>query len=184
MAFIVEDGTAKSDATSVTTIAFVDTWLADRPSFPGKTEWDAASVAEQQESLIEATQELGLRACDGLTGTRYDEDQGTDWPRRGAYDFKAEHSVDDDIVPIPWQQAVAALAVKHRGASPVVPLSQSTDTTASLKAKKVKLGPLAIDKIYEAGGKTEDVAADDVEFALAMDLVSRYRLLQDGWIRG
>lgn len=65
MAFVVEDGTAKADATSYVTIAEADGYFADR----GMTGWTGADAVKQS-ALIKATDYIEGRFGQRFIGSK------------------------------------------------------------------------------------------------------------------
>lgn len=130
MAFVVEDGTGKADATSYCTVVFADDYHTDR----GNSDW-SGSDAEKQEALIKATDFLEAR-FPWATGYKNTQDQALGWPRSYASDREG-YSFNSDEVPVVVQQATAELAVKALSA---ILLPDETRST-----KKEQVGPLSVE---------------------------------------
>lgn len=181
MAFEVETGTGSATATSFTTEAFADAWAADHPSFPGASTWAAEASGDKQASLIEGTQALGTWFGLRLSGRRQYKIQALDFPREGARDRRTDRTVDIGTVPVSFEQATAILAIKHRGASTIVPLVSIANQSVQILREKVKIGPLEFDDEFSGGGKLE---TDEYEFDLVCSLVEGLLLDAGAWIRG
>jgi hypothetical protein len=107
MALIVETGAIVTGAESYCTVAFANTYLANR----GYTAWDALDDTDSKEpALRKATDYLTAMFKGRWQGEIVDEDQALDWPR---YDVVVDgHDVDSDSVPLAVQKACAELAYR------------------------------------------------------------------------
>ena len=85
MAFIVEDGTAKVDATSYVTIAESDSYFKDL----GFLSWAEGDIEPEQKmvSLIKATNYIDGRFGQRFIGNKKTITQALAWPRTGAVGF-------------------------------------------------------------------------------------------------
>ncbi len=101
--FIVEDGSAKSDATSYISVADADQYFTDRDN----QNWDLLSESEKQIALIKGSHFIDFYYK--FPGTRQTRDQALNWPRDAAYDRDAYELVD---VPAAVQHAAAEAAVR------------------------------------------------------------------------
>lgn len=103
MPFTVEDGTNVAGANAYTTVVFVDEFQQDR----GSSLW-TASIGDRESAIV--------RACDFIDhqfdfrGERTNDNQSMEWPRRGVRDER-DVLIDDDVIPVRLQEAVAVLAV-------------------------------------------------------------------------
>lgn len=104
MAFVVEDGTGKSDATAYVTTAYVDTHHSDR----AREEWEVASAGNKQSAIIRATDYLDQRFGRKFTGSKISGDQALEWPRASAYDLDG-HIFQD--IPVQLQKACSEYAL-------------------------------------------------------------------------
>ncbi len=144
MSFVVEDGTSKSDATSYSTVAQADAYLA---VFTTRTGWDSASDSEKEIALQRSTQYL-----DNLYGARYkgirtDEDQALMWPRTGATDLSG-YSYDSDQMPACLLHATAEAADRFiAGDNPMA----DQEDASKIKRQKVKAGPIEEETEFVGG---------------------------------
>lgn len=130
MAFVVEDGSGKSDANAYCSEAFADTYHTDR----GNDAWTGGSP-EKQQALVRATDYLEAN-FPWTTGYKASQDQALGWPRSSAND-KDGYPFGSDEVPVVVQQATAELAAKALTAE------LRPDETRSTKREQV--GPLEVE---------------------------------------
>jgi len=107
MALLVETGNIVAGAESYCTVAFANTYLANR----GYTAWDALDDTDAKEpALRKATDYLTAMFKGRWQGEIVDEDQALDWPR---YDVVVDgYDVASDSVPLAVQKACAELAYR------------------------------------------------------------------------
>ena len=119
MALIVETGSIVSGAESYCTVAFANTYLANR----GYTAWDALDDTDAKEPALRKATDYMLAMFKGRwQGTIVDEDQALDWPR---YDVIVDgYYVAYDSVPLAVQKACAELAYRASTADLSPDLSQ------------------------------------------------------------
>jgi hypothetical protein len=105
MALIVEDGTGLTNSEVYASLAFVDTYHADR----GNTLWASLSTNEKEQAIRRAADYMRAAYRGGWKGYRTKTTQALDWPRYEVFidDYTI---VSSSIVPIEVQQANAALA--------------------------------------------------------------------------
>lgn len=108
MAFVVEDGTGKSDATSYATVSFADDYHAD---FGNPSAWTSLSTADKQANLMLATRYVDAVYQFRWIGQKATRDQALDWPRVNAWSSEW-FVLESDSIPTELQQAVAVLALK------------------------------------------------------------------------
>lgn len=75
--FIVEDGTAKSDAVSYSTIQEIDTYHARR----GNQSWGNLTIGQKKAAAVKAAEYMIERYRLQWKGERVSENQSLDWPR-------------------------------------------------------------------------------------------------------
>lgn len=132
IAFIVEDGTAKTDATSYVTVAeFVQYWENVG------TDYSATAEASVQAWLNEATQYADMTICWG--GALSDEDQALSIPRTSWADVYGRDL--DDSVPDYLKNGICELAGKRQGTDP------ESSSTVGVSSKKY--GPVSVS--YKGG---------------------------------
>ena len=119
MALIVEDGSIVTGAESYCTVAFANTYLANR----GYTAWDALDDTDAKEPALRKATDYMLAMFKGRwQGTIVDEDQALDWPRYGV--IVDGYDVAYDSVPLAVQKACAELAYRASTADLSPDLSQ------------------------------------------------------------
>jgi hypothetical protein len=152
MAFVVEDGSGKTDATSYCSVSCADDYHAQTT---GSAEWAAASEANKQKALNSATQYLDLQYGARWRGYRangygYDDvqEQALDWPRMLAYDQDG-WPYDEDRLPTRLRQATCEAALRILKGDDL--LATVTDP-GTLAAESITVGPVTERKDY-VGGK-------------------------------
>lgn len=128
MAFVVEDGTGLSTATSYLSVADAASFLADR----GDTVWAAAETADQQAALIRATSAIDQMWFGLFLGTKYSETQALQWPRADAVD---QDDFDLTGVPVYLERATAIAALIELSDSGA--LSPSLERGGAVKEESV-----------------------------------------------
>lgn len=103
--FVVEDGSADSDANSYCTVEFAADWIAAN-AYQSEA-WDALTLDQQEKYLVRASQMLDVRFR--WNGTRYDPDSGLKWPRCDVIDEDG-FIIPSDVIPAALQQAAAEFA--------------------------------------------------------------------------
>lgn len=127
MAFVVEDGTGLSTATSYVTVEEADEYFTDR----GNETWLAYTDANKEIYLIKATDFIDANYT--FVGTRGSATQALEWPREDATDSN-NNDIEDDEIPIVLKKAVYEAAMR-------VPLSDDglmPDYEAGTGAVKVR----------------------------------------------
>jgi len=130
MAFVVEDGTAKADATSYVTIVEADEYFADR----GMTGWTGEDAVKQS-ALIKATDYIDGRFGQRFIGSKKTTAQALAWPRTGAADF-----ADTDI-PVKLRRACCEYALRAL-TSELAPDLKVDASGLTVVATKKKVGPI------------------------------------------
>lgn len=152
MAFVVEDGTGKSDANSYCSIAYADAYHAD---VTGSADWAGATESAKQSALLRATQYLDLQYGSWWRGYRAngfgaddDTEQALDWPRIQAYDQDG-WPYDEDTLPTRLLQATCEMALAFlKGDDPLATIADP----GALASESVTVGPIRESKTY-IGGK-------------------------------
>ena len=130
--FVVEDGTAKTDATSyVTVLEFQQYW------FNKGTDYESTADTTIQAWLNEATIYADTTICWG--GTIVDEDQALAIPRTSWVDVYGRDL--DDSVPNYLKNGICELAGKRQGTDP------ESSTTVGVSSKRY--GPVSV--AYKGG---------------------------------
>jgi hypothetical protein len=167
MAFIVEDGTGVTGATSYVSIAEADAYAEDVID----NEWLDLDDDEKQRRLIVSSQFLDRRYGKDWLGFKLKSTQGRDWPRYSnadtftinylfnRYNFIVTGLVDSDgfslenQVPIKLKYAVIELS---RGMSlTTISLYPSVDGASNIKNETTKVGPVTISQEFFENAKSE-----------------------------
>lgn len=132
MPFVAEDGTGFADANSLTSVAFADTYHAER----GNDAWAALSTERKQRNLIVATDYVVGTYETAFLGYRAYSNQGVSFPRIIAYEKVGN--------PSTVQQATADLAL----------VAETTPLTPNVTRgkKRVKVGPIEVE--YDGNAPT------------------------------
>jgi hypothetical protein len=140
MAFVVEDGTGVTGATSYASVEFADAYFDER----GNEVWAAiADVADKQRYLIQATDYIELVFGRRFIGEMGLTSQALSWPRQYA------GSYPKTAVPINLQNATAEYAMRAIN-GPLLPDPQvDANNFATVVTKKV-VGP--IEKEFQVMG--------------------------------
>lgn len=146
MAFVAEDGTGLSNATSYISIAFADTYHTDR----GNAAWASATEASRQAALIRATDYIDKRFGKRFKGWRQNKDQALEWPRIGALD-QDEHLLNGaDAIPRQLQKACAEYALRA-----LTTTLAPDNSDVGLSHNREKIGPIETEKkIDRRAGKS------------------------------
>lgn len=150
MAFVVEDGTGKSDATSYVCVADADAYWTDRGT---PTEWAAASSTDKQQALVKATSfiEAGYLWSTGSIGSTT---QALGWPRLNSYD---RHGLlfDTDEIPQVLKDAVTELAQK-------VLEGETLSADVTDRVDKETIGPISVDYATASTGRKQWVFVEEL----------------------
>jgi len=147
-AVIVETGAGLTNANSYVAIADVDTYTADHGA---DALWDAASEAEQQEAVIEATQYIDAVYNARWLGLRTNRTQRLAWPRAGIVDPDG-YDVDSDDLPRALEEATIEAALRHF--SETDGLLADVAKPGGVKRERVKVGPIE-EEIEYTGGRSD-----------------------------
>tara|TARA_R110000824_G_scaffold20947_9_gene78611 strand:+ start:1947 stop:2495 length:549 start_codon:yes stop_codon:yes gene_type:complete len=176
MAFIVEDGTGKSNANSYLTTADADSYIEDYTR--NNSTWSGSSTAQKQGYIKEATQSLDLIWGGRFVGVKLDVNQALSFPRFGGYDREG-YQLATDVVPKLIKSATAELAFKHAliggadettgDSSKMIP---DIEDGGMISEESVSVGSIKSSTKYE-GGKRETKWYRKVELILRSLLVPR-----------
>lgn len=103
--FVVEDGSADSDATSYCELEFADDYI--EANIHVSTEWFDLEEEDRQRLLVRASKYLDRQV--NWNGERVDQDSGLRWPRSGVYDSDG-FEIPDNVIPVALKEAVAEFA--------------------------------------------------------------------------
>lgn len=171
MAFVVEDGTARADATSYLSVADADDLL----SIYNNATWNAATTVDKERYLQIATQYLDLRYGDRLDGYKVDSNvQALLWPRYGMMDLDG-WVLDHEVLPSRLKQATAEAALRRATFGPLMP--DDTEQQGKLAAESTKVGPITVSQEF-LGGRGESVKFAKIDSLLLPFLHSNARLVR------
>lgn len=133
MAFVVEDGTAKADATSYVSLAESNDYFRDR----GHLDWADSDIDDEVKTtaLIKATDYIEGRFGQRFIGSKKTTTQALAWPRTGAADF-----ADTDI-PVKLRRACCEYALRALTAE-LAPDLKVDASGLTVVATKKKVGPI------------------------------------------
>lgn len=150
MAFIVEDGTGKSDANAYCDVAFVDAYFAD---VGGNATWTAADNAAKQAAIVKATRYIDQRFARQFRGLQLSQYQSLQWPREvNAIDWLYRNFE----MPLELKRACAEYAVR----SLVAPLVSDPAESQDIVEKSVKAGPVEKRTKYAASARRSAVVSN------------------------
>ena len=140
MAFIVEDGSGRSDATAYLTVAEADTYASDHTTPAG---WGAASSATKEAAIRAATDFLDRQYAGCWKGDRYTLAQRLSWPR--ARVMLDGYELSAAPLPRELREACAELAFKSFLGEALMP--DITDPSAIVQ-ESVSVGPISKSVTY------------------------------------
>lgn len=140
--FTAEDGSGVTGANSFVTVAAADDYWTAR----NEATWAAATEAQKQAALLDATAFVSGRYRGSWPGTLYSTAQGLDWPRLGAYDEEGRLLED---VPEPVVSACCEMALVSLESGR---LNAALDRGGEIKREKI--GPLETEYMDGAPGET------------------------------
>jgi len=144
--FVVETGSALATANSYCTVEYATTY---HETYGNPSNWTAATQADHEDALRQATMALDFRYGGRWSGYRYSSAQGLDWPRTYAVD-SAGNTIDSDEVPVRLQQATAMLALLHIIGEDINP---TTRTSADIRSETLSAASGASKSVTYAGAK-------------------------------
>ena len=175
MAFIVEDGSEVSGANSYASVAFADSYFADR----GDTIWDSLGNAAKEIALIKATDYIDMRFKLLFIGCRKSRDQSLHWPRLNAVQADGWWITSDEV-PVDLQKATVEYALQAAQAGDLL-AKEATDSNASPKiAETVKVGPITVSEKYQdSAAQSRVVGVDVISAATISEYPQADLLMQD-----
>lgn len=144
MAFTVEDGTGLEDANSYASVAFADTYFADR----AVTTWTGDADAKQA-ALIKATDYIDFRWGGRFLGAQQfvDTPQALQFPRTGN---DLNGYAMDDTVPVALQKACVEYALRAL----TNPLAPDPTNDVAVTHMRRKVGPIETENTYSQQSQT------------------------------
>ena len=140
MAFVVEDGSGLSTATSYVSVADADTYFTDAG---GNATWTAATTDEKQGALVQATRYIDAQTF--FSGSTTSGTQALEWPRYNVVDRNG-WAVDDDSVPQKVKDLCCEFAVRALDGSLIEDKTKSVIEESVEGAVTVKYVPNSPDK--------------------------------------
>lgn len=143
MAFVAEDGTGKSDANSLCSVADADAYFAN----VSNAAWAALLTADKEAALVQATRYVELVYGDRFLNRRNSLEQALTWPRCYMKD-RDGFAIGSDVVPQSVKDAVCELALLAAGGEDLQP---DIDNPGMLASESVSVGPVTESKSYVGG---------------------------------
>lgn len=148
MAFVVEDGSGLSNATSFISVADADAYAAE----VGLTAWTGSTPAKQT-ALIKAQRYITQTYRGLWKGVRATELQSLDWPREDVEDYDG-YIVDSDSVPAAVKEAQVELAARALTADLI---SDVTSDGGNIASESSSVGAVSYAVTYTGGKSTQKV---------------------------
>lgn len=104
--FVVEDGSADSDANSYSSVEFADDYT--EANIHASAAWLDLEEEDKQRLLVRSSKVLDFRFK--WNGQRVEQDSGLKWPRAGVYDEDG-FLIRDDVIPKILQEATCEFAI-------------------------------------------------------------------------
>lgn len=158
MAFIVEDGTGLSTATSLCSVAAADAYLA---AHFNASAWTGDDATVKEPALQRATRFLYQKYAGKWKGFLVRDTQALPWPRYSAYD-EEQNAIDFDIVPDRVKWCVAELALLALSED----LNPNFDNPSAIKRERSKLDVLEEDIEYFGPKQLQK------KYSAALDLIA------------
>lgn len=148
MAFVVEDGSGLSNATSFISVADADAYAAE----VGLTAWTGTTPAKQT-ALIKAQRYITQTYRGLWKGLRSNELQSLDWPRADVEDYDG-YIIDSDSIPAAIKEAQVELAARALSAELI---SDVTVDGGNITSESSTVGGLNYAVTYAGGKSTQKV---------------------------
>lgn len=144
MAFVVEDGSGISGATSLISVEYADEYFTDR----GNTTWTSLGNEQKQAALILASDYASSQYK--YKGKKANADQGLAFPRVEVYD---PNGYEVSGIPECVKRVVAELAVRAATGESLVPDPEFDAGGRSVKELTEQVGPLKRSIKYAGPGE-------------------------------
>lgn len=158
MALIVEDGTGRSDAEALCSVAFADTYHTKM----GNSAWTALSTNEKEIALRKGAQYITAKWRARLKGYRVLQAQALDFPRYDVIDPDGFY-VDATSVP----PAIAIVNAELGLAAATEDIMPSVTTPGQVTEYAVQVGPIKEMTKYTGGGRSTDTKYTRAEKLMA-----------------
>ena len=159
MSLIVETGSGSTTAESYISVAEADTYHAANGA---PASWTAASTADKESALRQATAYLDDRYAYQWRGTRAHEEQALRWPRTAVYDDDGFY-VSSSSIPERLGRAVAVVALALIDGTE---LYANQTNGGEVVEKSVTVGSIAITKVF-AGSQSSQPTFPEARALLA-----------------
>lgn len=147
MTLVVEDGTGLSNANSFISLAYANTYFADK----GISTWTGTD-AVKEEALIRATAYLTVAYI--WKGTKINgRTQALAFPRSGVYDLEG-YEVADNAVPVEIQKSTAELALLEL----ITPSTLNPAVKLSERVSKEQFGQMSTEYVNSNISASADIA--------------------------
>ena len=158
-AFVVEDGTGLTNATSYVSVADADDYLTVKPDAV-IADWVALTSGQKQDYLMWATRLLDQRGT--FQGQKTVEESALRWPRAWVYD-RDSLLLPDDEIPEQIEAATVEIAFNllDQSVDPSSPGSGSSGGIKSLKADVVEI------EYFEGGSASNNAFPKGINDILA-----------------
>ncbi len=157
--------------TTYATVAEADSYHSD---YTESTDWTGATVAEKENALRLATQYLDNEYKLRWKGTRTaPATQTLDWPRSGVY-TQDDYLIDSTVFPDALKDACSEMALRVITESAGI-MPDVTASDKGLEAKKIKVGPIEVDKSWAGAQSTRKTFT--IVNRLLLDLTTGRNLL-------
>lgn len=145
MPVVPEDGTGVVGADAYGAVSAITAYWAARPQRTEAAAWAAATTTVQDGGAREAAAYVDATWGAYFIGYRASHEQGLEWPRIGGIDEDgAEIALTDalgrEIPALPAQLLSAVAELAGRAVS--APLAADAETSAGVKSRREKVGPL------------------------------------------
>ena len=175
MAFIVEDGTAKEDATAYVDTAYADTYFTDR----GNDTWLGLTSDAKREAIIKATDYIDKRFRRDFVGYARRKEQALAWPRQDACDANGWY-LNSDEMPKNLLQATCEYALQAATIGELLTQSSTSGTASPKVAETIKVGPITIsDKYQETSAQARVTGVDVISSSNLSEYPAADLLIQD-----
>lgn len=161
MAFVVEDGTGLANANAYVSVAFCDSYFADRDN----EDWDL--VDNKQAMIVRATDYINSRFGAGWIGQQeFPGVQALDWPRKsnmttspyynGFVTYASDPTFPTDIVPVALQKACAEYALRANNGS-LAPDPTASESGLAVVELTEDVGPIKTTTKFATTGQGSTV---------------------------
>jgi hypothetical protein len=149
MAFVVEDGTAKTDAESYISVTDADDYVTAYANADDVTLWDALADSDKEKALRIGTQYIDL--CFNFKSVKSTRTQALAWPRLAVQDDEGYYVSDYNQIPECLKRAAVEAALRHVAGDNLLGV---IDEPGVIQNESVTVGPIDESITYQ-GGKSQ-----------------------------